>query len=145
MVFTHPLRGRWTWAHGYRAGVAHVFSDEPLVTEEGFEAGGANSIRGFETGTVGPEGYPFGRQATLVINEELRYRHPSGLGGVVFYDLGNTWATAKDISLDLRHALGVGVRWSSPVGLLRLDLGVPIGRREGEDAYQIFFSFGQAF
>jgi outer membrane translocation and assembly module TamA len=122
-----------------------VFSDEPLVGEEGFEAGGANSIRGFETGSVGPEGYLFGRQATLVINQELRYRHPSGLGGVLFWDLGNTWATPKDVSLDLRHALGVGLRWSSPVGLLRLDLGVPLGRREGEDSYQLFFSFGQAF
>ena len=144
-VFTRPLRERWTWAHGYRAGLAHVFDDEPLVTEEGFEAGGANSIRGFETGVVGPEGYLFGREATLVINQELRYRHPSGLGGVVFWDLGNTWATGKDISLDLRHALGVGLRWSSPVGLLRLDLGVPLARREGEDPYQLFFSFGQAF
>jgi outer membrane protein assembly complex protein YaeT len=144
-VFTMPLRPRWTWAHGYRAGLAHVFSDEPLVGEEGFEAGGANSIRGFDTGSVGPEGYFFGRQATLVINQELRYRHPSGLGAVVFWDMGNTWATAKDISLDLRHAVGAGLRWSSPVGLLRLDLGVPLGRREGEDSYQLFFSFGQAF
>ena len=97
-VFTRPLRERWTWAHGYRAGLAHVFSDEPLVTEEGFEAGGANSIRGFETGSVGPVGYLFGRQATLVINQELRYRHPSGLGGVVFWDLGNTWATPRCMS-----------------------------------------------
>jgi outer membrane protein assembly factor BamA/autotransporter translocation and assembly factor TamB len=143
--FSAPLRERWTWAHGYRVGLAHVFNDEPLVTEEGFEAGGANSIRGFETGSVGPEGYPFGRQATLVINQELRYRHPSGLGGVVFWDLGNTWATASDVSLDLRHALGAGLRWSSPFGLLRLDLGVPLARREGEDSYQLFFSFGQAF
>jgi len=145
VVLTQPLRERWTWAHGYRVGLARVFDDEPLVTEEGFEAGGANSIRGFETGSVGPEGYLFGRQATLVINQELRYRHPSGLGGVVFWDLGNTWATANEVSLDLRHALGVGLRWSSPVGLLRLDLGVPLGRREGEDSYQLFFSFGQAF
>jgi outer membrane protein assembly factor BamA len=145
VFFSQPVRAGWTWAHGYRVGLAHVFGGEPLVADEGFEAGGANSIRGFETGTVGPEGYRFGRQATLVINEELRYRHPSGLGGVVFYDLGNTWATVSEVTLDLRHALGVGVRWNSPIGLLRLDLGLPLNRREGESAYQLFFSFGQAF
>jgi outer membrane protein assembly factor BamA len=143
--FSTPLRERWTWAHGYRVGLAHVLGGEPLVPEEGFEAGGANSIRGFETGSVGPEGYPFGRQAILVVNQELRYHHPSGLGGVLFWDLGNTWGTPSAVSLDLRHALGAGLRWSSPVGLLRLDLGVPLGRREGEPSYQLFFSFGQAF
>ena len=85
---THPLSDSVTWAQGYRLGLAHAFGGEPLVTDEGFEAGGANSIRGFASGGVGPEGYVFGRQAVAILNEELRYHHPSGFGGVAFYDAG---------------------------------------------------------
>jgi outer membrane protein assembly factor BamA len=145
-VFNRPLRERWTWAHAYRLGLAHVYGGEPLVSDEGFEAGGANSIRGYAVASVGPEGYRFGRQAVLVVNQELRYHHPSGLGGAIFYDTGNTFATAGDLSpRELRHALGAGVRWISPVGLLRLDVGFPLDRREGESAARVFFSFGQAF
>jgi outer membrane protein insertion porin family len=51
----------------------------------------------------------------------------------------------SDLSLDLRHSLGTGLRWDSPIGLLRLDLGFPLARREGEKAYRLFFSLGQAF
>jgi outer membrane protein assembly factor BamA/autotransporter translocation and assembly factor TamB len=140
-----PFGETWTWAQGYRLGLAHPFHGEPLVSDEGFEAGGANSIRGFGVDEVGPVGYPFGKEAVLVLNQELRYHHPSGLGGVVFWDAGNTFATVGEASLDLRHALGVGLRWSSPVGLLRLDVGWPLSPREGESAYKLFFSFGQAF
>jgi outer membrane translocation and assembly module TamA len=94
---------------------------------------------------LGPADYRFGRQAVLVVNQELRYHHATGLGGVVFYDAGDTFATTRDFSLRLRHVLGAGLRWSSPVGLLRVDLGVPLARREGEASYKLFFSFGQAF
>jgi translocation and assembly module TamA len=41
--------------------------------------------------------------------------------------------------------VGAGLRYESPIGLLRLDLGFPLDRRPGEDAYQLFFSLGQAF
>jgi outer membrane protein assembly factor BamA len=142
---TRPLTETLTWAQGYRLGLAHAFRGEPLVADEGFEAGGANSIRGFGTNEVGPADYPFGKAAVIVLNQELRYRHPSGLGGVLFYDGGNTFPTVRDFSLRLRHALGAGLRWSSPVGLLRVDVGVPLFPREGESRYKAFFSFGQAF
>ena len=111
----------------------------------GFQAGGANSIRGFANDSVGPADYLFGREGVVVVNQELRYRHASGLGGVVFYDAGNTFATLADVSLKMRHAVGAGLRWSSPVGLLRVDVGFPLARRQGESAYKVFFSFGQAF
>jgi len=137
-----------TWAQGYRLGLAHVFGDERLVFSERFKAGGSHSIRGFATDSVGPRdffGDPAGGEALLVMNQELRYRLPAGLGGVVFWDAGNVFAKASDLSLDLRHALGAGLRWESPVGLLRLDLGFPLDRLPDERAYRLFFSLGQAF
>jgi len=142
---TYPVTDSLTWAQGYRVGLAHTFDGEPLVSDEGFEAGGANSIRGFGSGEVGREEYFFGRQAVIVLNQELRYHHPSGFGGVAFYDAGNTFTTASEMSLRLRHVLGAGLRWDSPVGLLRVDFGVPMFPRTGESRYKLFFSFGQAF
>jgi outer membrane protein insertion porin family len=138
----------FTWAQSYRLGLAWGLGGEPVIFSERFMAGGANSLRGFGTNDVGPldfDGTPLGGEAVLILNQELRYRHPSGLGAAVFYDGGNVFETVRDVSLDLRHTLGAGLRWSSPIGLLRLDVGFPLARQPGEKAYRVFFSFGQAF
>jgi translocation and assembly module TamA len=137
-----------TWSQGFRFGLAHVFGGETLLATERFRAGGANSLRGFETDRVGPLnalGTPTGGQGVLVFNQELRYHHESGFGGVVFYDAGNVFERPGDLNLDLRHVLGIGARYASPFGLLRIDLGFPLARRPGEKTYRVYFSLGQAF
>jgi outer membrane protein insertion porin family len=150
--------GEWlTWAQGYRIGIANGL-DEQIAFQtalfgrstEGFRAGGANSLRGFATDSVGPpgpiQGVSRGGEAMLILNQELRYRHPIGLGLAAFYDGGNVWADAKDLwTFRLRHSLGVGVRYDSPVGLLRVDFGFPLDKRRDDRAFQWFFSLGQAF
>jgi outer membrane protein insertion porin family len=143
-----PIGAHLTWAHGYRLGLAHVFSDQPLVAFERFRAGGSNSVRGYARDSLGPVdflGEPRGGQAVLVLNQELRFHHRSGVGAVVFYDAGNVFADPSELSLDLRQSIGAGLRYVSPVGLLRLDVAWPLRRREGEAAHQIHFSLGQAF
>jgi outer membrane protein assembly factor BamA len=138
----------WTWAQGYRLGLAHVFDDAPLVSWERFRAGGADSLRGFATESVGPRdllGDPRGGQAAFILNQELRYHHRSGLGFCVFYDAGNVFPTIEEMRLDLRHTIGAGPRWSSPFGLLRLDFGLPLDREVNEAKLQYFFSLGQTF
>jgi translocation and assembly module TamA len=137
-----------TWSQGYRIGLAHGFGGQDLVSTERFNAGGGNSVRGYATDTLGPVdifGDPAGGDAVLIFNQELRYLHRSGFGAAAFWDAGNVFAKASDLSLSLRHALGTGLRWDSPIGLLRLDIGFPLGRREGDKAYRVFFSLGQAF
>jgi outer membrane translocation and assembly module TamA len=146
--FTKRLGEDLTWAQGYRLGMAHVYAGEPLVSSERFRGGGTNSVRGYDTDSLGPLGFlgdPAGGQAVLVLNQELRYHHRSGLGAAAFWDAGNVFAKTTDLSLDLRHALGLGLRYDSPVGLLRLDVGFPLNRREGDKAYRLHFSLGQAF
>ena len=136
-----------TWAQGYRLGLAHAFGDRLVFTER-FQAGGGNSIRGFATDSLGPRdflGEPAGGEAVFVFNQELRYMLAVGVGAVVFYDAGNVFAQVSDLSFDLRQALGAGLRWDSPVGLLRIDIGFPLDRQSGEKAYRLHFSLGQAF
>jgi len=146
----------WTWAQGLRVGLANGLREgkqEEIElfgrSAELFRAGGANSLRGYATDSVGPPG-PFpglsaGGEAVILLNQELRYHHPSGLGAVFFYDGGNVFARVRDIDFDWRHTLGFGLRYESPFGLLRLDVAVPLNPRPGDRPYQWFISIGQAF
>ena len=141
------LRSTVVWAQGYRVGLAHGFEGQQLDCTERFSAGGANSLRGYATNSVGPFDPICGSRgnALLVVNQELRYTHRSGLGGAVFYDVGNVFGNVSNIDLSLRHSMGVGLRWDSPIGLLRLDVGIPLDRRAGDGSRHFFFSLGQAF
>ena len=143
-----PLGPSLTWAQGARLGLAHGFQGQRLTSTERFRAGGANTIRGFANDSVGPRNVfddPAGGQAVAILNEELRYHHPSGLGAAVFYDGGNVFESVSELSLDWRHTLGAGLRYASPVGLLRLDLGMPLNPRNGDKRFRYFISLGQAF
>jgi outer membrane protein insertion porin family len=145
-----PLAPALTWAQSYRLGLASGLGGDPLNPQERFFAGGASSLRGFATNSVGPPdvlGKAAGGDAVVVVNQELRYHHGSGLGAVVFYDGGNVYRTVGEMTFDITHTLGAGLRWASPVGLLRLDAGFPLalpphGKRK---PYRLYFSLGQAF
>jgi outer membrane protein assembly complex protein YaeT len=93
---------------------------------------------------VGPV-LPLGGSGLLLFNAEYRFPIFSSLGGALFADAGNVY---KDdtIRFDmLRYGLGLGVRYLSPVGPLRFDLGWPLQRRERERAFTYFISLGYAF
>jgi outer membrane protein insertion porin family len=156
VFLNHPLNDSLTWSQGYRLGLANGLDTQRLAevelfgrSTELFRAGGANSLRGLATDSVGPPGpiagLSAGGEAALILNQELRYQHSSGIGSALFYDAGNVFAQIKDFDLRLRHSIGAGLRYDSPVGLLRLDIAFPLSRKAGDDSYQWFFSFGQAF
>jgi outer membrane translocation and assembly module TamA len=64
----------------------------------------------------------------------------------VFADFGNVFSAPFIYALDeLRYAIGPGVRYNTPVGPLRLDVGFIVDRRTGEDFGRVEFSIGQAF
>jgi outer membrane protein insertion porin family/translocation and assembly module TamA len=118
--------------------------------------GGATSIRGWGRYEVSPlvEGLPVGGNSMLSFNEELRATIRGNFGGVLFLDGGNVWDKSWDIKLnDLRYAAGVGLRYQTPVGPLRVDYGyqlnpIPGLLVNGEPSnrhWRIHFSIGQAY
>lgn len=137
------------WVLGLRAtgGVAQPYGGlDELPIFERLYAGGADSVRGFEERYLGPkdkDGYPVGGEAMVVFNAELRFPVYKQLGGVVFYDCGNVWAKPAQIDLsELESAVGVGVRYQTPIGPFRLDYGLRIPK---VDSGRFHISVGQTF
>jgi len=146
-LFTYvPLGRSIVWASGYRVGAANSFG-EPLRPEDGFRAGGPNSVRGFEQDALGPiDIVPLGGGGLAVFNQEIRFPLGWRFRGAGFYDAGNAFENASDIRLsELRQNVGVGLRLELPFGLIRLDWAAVVNPRPDEKAWRLIFSLGDAF
>jgi outer membrane protein assembly factor BamA/autotransporter translocation and assembly factor TamB len=143
-----PVGRAMTWSQRVSVGSIHTFGTDRLPISDLFKAGGPNTVRGFGIDVLGPRtssGEALGGGATLILNEELRYQHPTGFGAAVFYDAGNVYPTVRDFDLKLLHSVGVGLRYASGFGLVRVDLAFPLNRRPEDRSYQFWFGFGQVF
>jgi outer membrane protein insertion porin family len=129
---------------------------EDLPASERFFAGGDTTIRGFALDTVGTEstisatGFPRGGNAVVILNGELRIPVWREVGAAVFVDGGNVFERVTDLDFGaLRGSAGFGVRYRSPIGPIRVDLGFKMDRRESagrrETPMVVHFSIGQAF
>jgi len=79
-------------------------------------------------------------------NLELRTSLGKNFGLVAFLDGGNVWVKMNEMNLtDLRFAAGLGLRYNTPVGPVRVDYGQKLRREEGESAGELHFSIGHAF
>ena len=79
-------------------------------------------------------------------NLELRTSLGKGLGLVTFVDGGNVWLKVNDINLkDLKFTAGLGLRYNTPVGPIRIDYGYKLQREKGESSGAFHFSIGNAF
>lgn len=140
LVFAASLRGGL--AQGY-----HKTTELPIV--ERFFLGGRTTVRGYDQDTLGPkgsDGNPTGGNAFLMENVELRMSLGKGIGLVTFLDGGNVWLKTKDIDpLNLKFTTGLGLRYNTPVGPLRVDYGFKLNREKGESIGALHFSIGQAF
>jgi outer membrane protein insertion porin family len=130
----------------------HLVGDTNLPKPERFFAGGDTTVRGFtldtlgRPDTIGKDGFPIGGNAEAVFNVELRSPVRKGLQGVGFVDTGNVFAHAADLDLlALRTAVGFGLRYKSPVGPIRFDMGFKVRPDTGERRSAWFITFGQAF
>lgn len=144
------LSKRIVAALSVRGGIARGFGetkDVPIV--ERFFLGGRTSVRGYQQDLLGPKdslGNPIGGEAFLMGNFELRIKLWKDLGVVPFVDVGNVWRRADDLSLtNLKYTAGLGFRYNTPVGPIRVDYGRKLNREEGESHGAFHFSIGHAF
>jgi outer membrane protein assembly factor BamA len=145
--------GSWpiTWAQSYRFGVAKPFGDQQLIFQNRFFAGGEYSVRGYDRDSLGPQeqlgsiARPAGGEALMVLNQELRVRVNDTFTGLLFADAGNVWASRADFASDLVAALGVGLRATTPLGLLRLDVAHPLDAGPEDSEWTVHFGFGNVF
>jgi len=128
-----------------------------LPASERFFAGGDTTVRGFALDRLGtqdtldPDGFPQGGNGMAIFNLETRAPYWKGVQVVWFLDAGNVYRRVSDISLaELRYSSGVGFRYRSPIGPLRVDWGWKLntellqgGGRERSNVLHI--SLGQAF
>ncbi len=137
-----------------RGGVAYNFGETPDVPlVERFKLGGRNTVRGYSEDTLGtigqtlnPDLTPIGGNAMMVFNLEFRYDLPNSLGLVLFLDSGNVWRYNQSIwSSPIKSSVGPGLRYNTPVGPVRLDLGFKLNREIGESDSEFHFALGHAF
>jgi translocation and assembly module TamA len=135
-----------------RARVGSIVGEptDELPANKRFYAGGGGSIRGYEFQTVGPldaNDDPLGGRSLLEVGAELRIRATERLGVVPFVDGGTVYdSSVPSFDETFRWAAGLGMRYFTGIGPVRLDVALPLNKRDGvDDDFQFYVSFGQAF
>jgi outer membrane protein assembly factor BamA len=151
------LRADLVFVLSARAGLASTFGDElPLLPlPERFFAGGDYGPRGFPVDGVGPkfegtngEIYPTGGNALLLGGAEMRYNLTRAFQLATFLDTGNVYPETRDLALsDLRWSTGLGLRYRTPIGPIRVDWGYVLDPRPDDEGrrYRFHLSIGHAF
>ncbi|MEX2148199.1 MAG: outer membrane protein assembly factor BamA [Candidatus Rokuibacteriota bacterium] len=139
----HILSGRLEAGHGFGWG------GEELPIFERFYMGGPNSFRGVKSRRISPvdeNGTRIGGTSEVLGNVEYIVPLPFNLRLAGFVDIGNVYGFGTKFDpTDLREAAGGGVRWISPFGPIRVDYGINLDRRQGEDFGALHFSMGSPF
>ena len=156
VTYYRPLIGKLVLGSHARINIADGYSGDTLPSFERYFMGGPQSLRGFTLQDVGPkaaDGDPLGGSKSLLLNLELQYPFTKAIRGFAFYDRGNLYGTGTDLSTTskdwdlgkMRHSIGAGFRFMSPMGPLGFAYGVKLDRRTGEETGQFHFSTGSAF
>ncbi|MDR3518332.1 MAG: autotransporter assembly complex protein TamA [Azospirillaceae bacterium] len=147
------LSGNGDWVLAERVSLGSIEGSgntERIPADKRFYGGGGSgSIRGFSFQMVGPldnNGKPIGGRSLVETATELRIKITDTLGIVPFVDGGNVYdSIAPDLTSTMRWGAGIGGRYYTSFGPLRLDLAAPINRRSVDSPWQAYVSIGQAF
>ena len=155
------------WANSVRIGLEAPFGGSRVPISEKFFTGGGSTLRGFPLNGAGPQNtvpacvdpsdtstcsfirVPAGGKQLLIINSEIRIPVPlkKGLSFAAFYDGGNVFRSIgfQNFRNGYTNTVGIGARYSTPVGPIRFDVGRNLNPVSGISATQIFIRLGQAF
>jgi outer membrane protein assembly factor BamA len=166
-AFYVPVRPWLTWANNFRLGLAIPFAGSNVPLSERFFSGGVDSLRGFPINGAGPQrpvqvcsnpsnastctliSVPVGGNMLFIFNSEARFPIPlkKDLGGVLFYDGGNVYSSIRfnQFTANYTNSVGLGLRYNTPVGPVRLDFGYRLTPVPGVKSTEYFVTLGQSF
>ncbi|MGH7009610.1 MAG: autotransporter assembly complex protein TamA, partial [Caulobacteraceae bacterium] len=142
-----PLSKAFVLAGRLRFGSLLGIDAQDLAPSRRFYEGGGDTVRGYsyqEIGPKAPDGSPIGGASSTNFSLEGRYRF-GNWGVVAFLDGGQAYESAMPRFADLRLGAGLGARYYTNFGPIRIDVGTPLGRRPGEGLIGVYVSIGQAF
>jgi outer membrane protein insertion porin family len=155
------------FANSVRLGLVKAFAGSFVPTSQLYFSGGGTSLRGFPINQAGPQSLvpfcnvltgqsgcvnvtvPLGGRQLFILNSELRF--PLGimkaLGGVLFYDGGNVYSAINfnNFVTNYTNTVGIGLRYSTPIGPIRVDVGRNLNPVPGLNPTQYYITLGQAF
>jgi outer membrane protein insertion porin family len=151
----HPLVADLVLNLRGNVGIVRGYNGKEVPLHEKFYVGG-KSLRGFEYGMAGPVDEvdePIGALNMVTFTTELLYPLSKALGlrAAVFYDIGKGWGGEEpwdntfDRFLPVQHAAGVGIRWYSPFGPIRVDWGYNLNPIHRQKSNVWDFSMGTTF
>jgi outer membrane protein insertion porin family/translocation and assembly module TamA len=154
-----PLTDRLIVANRVQLGNINAAGDDPsqVPFAKKYFLGGAGNVRGwgrYEVSPLSRSGLPIGGNTLFAFSSEARMTLRGNFGGVLFVDGGNVWADDWTIKVgDLRYAIGPGLRYQTPIGPVRFDIGYQLNPIEGliidgaeqKRRWRVHFSIGQAF
>lgn len=146
--FYQPVSSKITIAGRTRLGTIFGASRDRIAPSRRFYAGGGASVRGYGYQDLGPRDPifddPIGGRSLAEFALEARVR-VGNFGIVPFLDAGNIYTSPLPHIDKLRFGTGIGVRYHTNFGPIRVDVGTPLGRRPGEPRVAVYVSLGQAF
>ena len=143
----YPVGDKLVVAGRARIGTTLGIDRFNLAPSRRFYAGGGGSVRGFgfqQLGPKDPDDRPLGGLSLTEVAAEVRYRF-GDFGVVGFVDMGQVYEDRVPSFRGLRTGVGIGGRYYTNFGPLRVDVATPLGRKPGESRFNIYISIGQAF
>jgi translocation and assembly module TamA len=140
--------GRTVLAFHGLVGSAQGATDFELPPDQRFYGGGSGTVRGFKYQSIGPQfadQNPVGGTTIDAGTIELRQRVWGNFGAAAFLDAGQVATSSTPFSGRLVEGAGIGIRYYTPIGPLRIDFAVPITSEPGGDSFELYLGLGQAF
>ena len=165
VAYYRKIPGNTIWANSLRLGMAKAFAGSFVPLSQQFFSGGGSTLRGFPLDGAGPQRtifacgtpgdastcslltVPAGGNQLLILNSEFRFpldKVKKNLGIVAFYDGGNVFSVIG-FHGQYTNSVGLGFRYSTPLGPVRVDVGHNLNGFPGIKSTQVFVTIGQAF